>query len=151
MDHQNVKIADFTIKAHFWATHISTYPHTLTYPQPGGPLHQMAKKFRLKIDKWGHFGPLWFLECFKSSRGKKFLLLVKMVIWAILAHFGSRYLLNKRTHSQKFFFGEQAPQGVLTMSRIQRYQFWVLHIIVPFSIHSMLSHKSMITIENWQF
>ena len=63
------------------------------------------------------------LECFKSSRGKKFLLLVKMAIWAILAPFGSQYLLNKGTQRQKKFFGEQAPQGVLTMSRIQKYQF----------------------------
>ena len=62
-----------------------------------------------------------------------------MAIWAILAPFGSQYLLNKGTQRQKKFFGEQAPQGVLTMSRIQKYQFWVRPIIVTISVHSMLN------------
>ena len=66
-----------------------------------------------------------------------------MALTLILAHFGSRYLLNKRTQRQKNFFGEQAPQGVLTMSRIHKYQFWVLPRIVPFSIHSMLNHSPL--------
>ena len=51
MDHQNVKIVDFTIKAHFWATTLGPTNFELTYLQPGGPLRQMAQNFRLKIDK----------------------------------------------------------------------------------------------------
>ena len=136
MDQNHVKNVDFPIKAHFWATH----KFWTDIAEPGGPLHQFATNSRLKMDKWGHFGPLLFLECFKSSRRKKILLLVKM---AILAPFGSRYLLNKRTQRQKIFFGEQAPQGVLTMSRIQKYQFWVRPRIVPFSIHGMLKTISL--------
>ena len=62
----------------------------------------------------------------------------QIVVQKKMAHFGSLYLLNKRTQGQKKIFGEQAPQGVLTMSRIQKYQFWVRPRIVPFSIHGML-------------